>query len=350
MNDEKLRELFTSAEPVDEPPLAPGYLAATTAAADRAVRHRRLRRTAVGGVAVVALAATGLVVQPQLSGTTTPRLTGAAAGGGRYDPLVSRLAPKWIPSGATSWDVSTTEDRMQSMRYMRSVPDPKRPTDTIKIVWTVELTLFAPGQQPVPGHTWQDGPLEGLKFGSGTKVDPVQGLPAEVLADPNGYTLGWVYPSGAHAVVTIPWAVQSAGADKKEVVERPAFGDRTPAVARRVAESLRVDGHTPLKFPFSLRLPAGQHVIGASTTNTTDGSQVGRGAMLTFTSDARQKNWSTVDVNSDIAPGKHVTVRHGFMLTVKTARGVDKDALMRGLRIFGWPGDPGAWRADPVLP
>jgi hypothetical protein len=349
MNDEKLRELFTDAEPVDEPPLAPGYLAATTAAADRAVRHRRLRRMTVGGVAVLALAATGLVVQPHLPGTA-PRLTGAAAGGGRYDPLVSRLAPKWIPSGATSWKVGTTQDRLQSLSYMRSVPDPNEP-GAVRFTWIVQLTLFAPGERPVPGRTSEDGPLEGLTFGSGQKVDPVQGMPAELLADPNGYTLEWAYPSGAHAVVTIPRVGPNDGGDTVRPGETAGtgFGDRTPAVARRIAENLRVDGHTPLKFPFRLRLPAGQHVISAGTGATTSSRLGGMDADLTVGSD-RPITWSTVRVNSDIAPGKHVTVRHGFMLTVVPARGVDANTLTRGLQIFGEPRDTSTWRADPVLP
>ncbi|WP_203964836.1 hypothetical protein [Actinocatenispora thailandica] len=329
-------------------------MAGTDLVSDAVRRGRQVRRrrnvvlAGTAGVVAVALGGTGLVVRSQLPGTTA-RVAAASDGGGRYDPLVSRLAPGWMPSGATVRQRGTTRDRLQSLTYLRSVPDPKEPK-AVRFVWIVELTLFAPGVRPVPARTAEDGPLEGLTFGSGKKVAPVQGMPAELLPDPNGYTLEWAYPSGAHAVVTIPvtGGSRGTGAVGPGATAGTGFGDRTPAVARRIAENLRIDGNTALRFPFALRLPAGQHVVGAGTTYADSGSLGGTSATLRVGTSDQPKTWSSISLSSDIAPGKHVTVRHGFMVQVTPARGVAAATLTHGLRIFGEPRDPSTWRADPI--
>ncbi|BCJ27066.1 hypothetical protein [Actinocatenispora sera] len=350
MNDEKLRELFIDADPVDEPPLAPGYLASTTAAADRAARRRRLRRFTVGGVAAVAaLAITGLVVQPQLPGTTTARVSAASAGGGSYDPLISRLAPGWLPSGANLHERSV-ENRVQSLRVEKWEGDAKR---IQKTDWAIELFLYPPGVKQA-----SDGPHEHQRFGHGTKTAPVQGMPAELLGDGPAYELAWRYPSGAHAIVQIDATGTFVKAGDSPKGYHTGFGDQTTAVARRIAANLRIDGHTPLTFPFALHLPAGQHVVAASsrTMRGNDG-KLTTDALLTWGTSAGMKTWSTVDVSSPARKGKpemftsgvyFIPNTHGFTLQASARHG-DSKKLAEQVQIFGSPTDVSTWRADPVL-
>ncbi|BCJ38867.1 hypothetical protein Athai_63700 [Actinocatenispora thailandica] len=350
MNDEKLRELFADADPVDEPPLAPGYLASTAEAADRAVRRRRLRRFTIGGVAVVAaLAATGLAVQPQLPGTTTARVSAAATGGGNYDPLVSRLSPGWLPAGANLHEQSV-ENKVQSLRFEKWEGTAKR---IERIDWGVELYLYPPGIKPA-----SDGPHEHLQFGHGTRTDPVQGMPAEVLGKAPGYRLAWRYPSGAHAIVQIDASGQTGQASKEPADYQTGFGDRAASVARKIAANLRIDGNTPLKFPFALHLPAGQHVVAATSRimRGNDG-KLATNALLTWGTSGRMKTWSTVQTISPATKGKPETFvsgvysipnTHGFMLQASVAGHGDSKQLADQVQVFGSPTDVTTWRADPV--
>lgn len=360
MNDEKLRDLFTGADPVDEPPLTPGYLASTTAAADKAVRRRRLRRFTIGGVAVVAaLGVTGLVVQPQLPGTTTAQVYAASAGGGNYDPLISRLSPGWLPSGANLHEQSV-ENKVQSLRFEKWEGDQKRIKHTD---WSIELYLYPPGVKQA-----SDGPHEHQRFGHGTKTDPVQGMPAELLGKAPGYELAWRYPSGAHAIVQInaigkipgtSGTSGTPGTSKNPADFTTGFGDRTAAVGRKIAANLRIDGNTPLKFPFALHLPAGQHVVAASsqTMRGNDG-KLSTSALLTWGTSGRMKTWSTVDMSSPAQKGKPQTFVsgvyfipnvHGFTLQASVADHGDGKKLAEQVQVFGSPTDVSTWRANPVL-
>jgi hypothetical protein len=298
---------------------------------------------------VAALAATGLVVQPHLPGTA-PRLTGAAAGGGKYDPLISRLDPGWLPTGANLHERSV-ENNVQVLRVERWENQKTAPVD-----WSIMLYLYPPSSvKPA-----SDGPHEHVRFGHGTKTDPVQGMPAERFGDGPGYLLAWRYPSGAHAIVQIG-AVGTPGKTSKDPADyKTGFGDETAAVARKIAANLRIDGNTPLKFPFSLHLPAGQHVVAAvsRTMRSTDGKP-STGATLTFGTSARMKTWSTVDVSSPARKGKPQTFadggyfipnKHGFSLQVSVAKDGDSKQQAAQVRIFGSPTDTSTWRADPVRP
>jgi|GEM_PF-6495568 len=340
MNDEKLRELFLDAEPVDEPPLAPGYLESTVTAARQARRRRTLRNTAVGAVAVVAvLGLVGLVVRPYLPDHRTPPASARSAG-----PLVQRLDAKWMPGGANLHEQSV-EDSVQALRYEKWVGTPR----DARTIWSVEVSLYPPGV-----GTAADGPLEDAEFGHGTKVDPVRGMPAELLPDANGYTLEWKYPSGAHAVVTIGGTGGKAGA-----TAGTGFGDRTPSVARRVAENLRIDGTTPMRFPFALHLPANQHVVAAdSLVMRAPNGTVSTHASLSFGSGPRVKDSSTVMTSSPAEQGKpqrfaggnyFVPNRGGFTLQTSVAGHGDGKKLADRVRIVGTPTDPGTWRPDPIL-
>ncbi len=343
MNDQ-LDELYAGSAPTDEPPLRPGYLVSTLAAARGARRRRRVRNAVVGGVAVAtALALSGVMIQQRLGSTPQPTAASpgqlAASPAGSFDPLVQRLKPGWLPAGYNLSEQGT-ENLVQSLRFEKWVATGKKSQPE----WSVNLYLYPPGVGPA-----SDGPLEKIRFGSGKKADPVQGMPAELLNDVNGYTLAWRYPSGAHAVVTLANAGTGSGT---------GFGDRTESVARRVADKLRIDGATPLLYPFSLRLPKGQHVIATSVRRQhLPGDPFYTDALVTFSPGPKMSSWSTVELQSRPDKGEPTSTEHGrnyldpnfhgFLLQVNVPHGQARTLVDR-VHVFGKPTDLDTWRPNPV--
>lgn len=341
MNEQQVNELFTTQQPADEPPLPPGYLESIRAAGVRGARLRRLRTAAVGVVGVVAaLVFTGTASYLGNRATTTPAsisaakppISAAEKGYGSYDPLVQRLDPGWLPAGSNSTDVGC-EQRIQSLQVARVTGTEKRADQ----VWGITIYLLPPGVGPA-----SDGPLEGVRFGHGKPVHPVQGMRAELLSDPNGYSLAWKYPSGAHAVVTLD-----------------GFGHRTAAVARKIAEHLGIDGHAPLRYPFAMPLPAGQHVVATDVLLfRLPGQPVQTNAVLTYAPRGASRVESTVMINSHPQSGKPTVTMggkgylvpdtRGFYLQVLLASG-DAKRTAEDIQIFGKPRDMSTWRANPVL-
>lgn len=358
-----------------DPPSPPRYrLDALAAAGRRRARHRHIRAAVAGGVAVAAvLAFTGTAVTSYL-GDRPSRMSVAEQGYGSYDPLVLRIDPGWLPDGVNSYSAggesfgADGKQATQSLNVSHVTGTEKR----LGITWAINIYLFAPGVGP----EW-DGPLECCRFGRGRPVDSVQGMPAERLGDPNGYTLSWKYPSGAHATVTVE-QVRGSALEDGDTVHIPTgtgFGDRVVKVARKVAENLRIDGHAPLRFPFAMRPLPGQRLVGASMGwFRQPGQKLVTTARLSYAPPtARRGDHDPVSQTNEAVSGVHVDSRvnegdptgtgkpssekggriylvphtHGFFLTVDLAIG-NAERVADGVRIFGDPRDMSTWRADPI--
>lgn len=341
MNDQQMRDLFTGSDEADEPPLSPGYVERTVTSARTARRRRRIGGTTVGGIAAVAVLALAAGVLARPAAPSTTEVPTAAQGAGRYDPLVSRIDPGWLPSG---WNglVRRSEQSIQTLDVLRSAGTEQHSD----IDWGLSIYLLPPGVGPA-----DDGPLEGATFGHGHRVAPVQGMRAEELPRTASYVLEWRYDSGAHAAVEIPYTHKGT---------REAFGEQTAAVARRIAETLGVDGNTALRFPFTVTSPSKQRVAGASTGRITfPNGVVYTTAAVTFSADGRLRSSRNVSVNSHTGSGGASTLDHGrtyldldhggFTFQV-TDPGGRAEQLARSVDVFGDPTDLDTWRTDPLRP
>ncbi|MGA8114355.1 MAG: hypothetical protein WCA46_11880, partial [Actinocatenispora sp.] len=274
-----------------------------------------------------------------------PGLVIAAAGGGRtdgggsYDPLREKLRPGWLPDGWNYRSVTNTTSH-QSISVSRLVRDPsdreKYPLD-----WDLTINLYRPHTDPVT-----DGP-DHPRFGAGTRVDPVQGLAAEEMTNPNKdmYTLAWAYPSGAHGMATVTLGGTRSMSD-------------APEMARHAAETLQVDGTAQLRFPYVFSPPTGEHVTRASTKWTHfPGLPVTIDARVGFAGPREHSPWwkSMVLADSDSASYKTQRSaewacdphRHGFALMVHDLSR-HAPSVFDSVRIFGSPRDMSDWRPNPV--
>jgi hypothetical protein len=160
-----------------------------------------------------------------------------AAAPERFDPRVRTLSVGWVPAGLTNETAETTVDSQMyagfDETYGRSGDGTTRDNGLV-------VTVLAKGR---PVGDLPDGALGLPRDWVAHPTDPINGAPAQCLADPlvsgSCSALLWQYAPGAWARVSYAGgqAATAAGA---------------AAVARAVAESVTLTEGDPVRLPFTV--------------------------------------------------------------------------------------------------
>lgn len=209
---------------------------------------RRRRRTAMVSVAAVAVAVVA-AVPAAISAVSGPSDRSVIPAGGRqFDPMVRTARVGWVPPTLDTPSWTLTASRQEFGGIEKGAKDGHG----------LSLTILASGEKFVTGAIG----LPGNAVDRPTR--PVNGRRAICLADPHVAdscsAVRWEYAPGAWARVSYSGRLGRTAAE-------------AATVARRVAESVALDAHEPVRLPFRLTGPAASLGVTETAFSTPPGSQ-----------------------------------------------------------------------------